>query len=148
MAIETKDPHVASLQQLLEYKLQAEDAENFGTNDLRLLVRKGFKQEQHLRQATVDMLQGPPGAAVKSFLISVLLTAFNPAALQQGSMTSAKHTALLLFLLQFSFLASLLFAASTSSTCFGFAEPKTEKAATELLEGESTSYGPIDRAVL
>ena len=88
------DAQVASLKQLLDQSnLPAEDAVDFGASDLRLLVRKGYYKERQLQTATRDDLQGPPGDAVKPALIRVLLTAFNPSALQQGRTTSAKHTA-------------------------------------------------------
>ena len=123
MAAEAEvEAQVASLQLLLGSKLPAEDAVEFGASDLRLLVRKGYHTERRLRQATANRLQGPPGDAVQPFLIDVLLTAFNPAALQQGSTTSAKHTASLsiaAFLLQFAPSALLPIAANTSSTTPG-----------------------------
>ena len=84
---------VASLKQLLESKLPAQKAQAFRASDLRLLAKKGFYEEWQLLTATRDDLQGPPGDAVKPALIRVLLTAFNPSALQQGRTTSAKHTA-------------------------------------------------------
>ena len=117
MAAEAEvEAQVASLQLLLGSKLPAEDAVEFGASDLRLLVRKGYHTERRLRQATANELQGPPGDAVQPFLIKVLLTAFNPAALQQGSTASAKHTASLsiaAFLLQFAPSALLPIAANT-----------------------------------
>ena len=75
---------VASLKQLLDSKLPAEDAVEFGASDLRLLVRKGYHTERRLRQATANRLQGPLGDAVQPFLVDILLTAFNPSALQPG----------------------------------------------------------------
>ena len=113
--VEVED-QVASLKRLLDSRLPAEDALEFGASDLRLLVRKGYHTERRLRQATVEKLQGPPGEAVQPFLIDILLKAFNPAAQQQGSSTSAKHTASVCtapFLLQFAPSALLPNAANT-----------------------------------
>ena len=87
------ETQIASLQQLLESKLPAEDAEEFGASDLRLLVEKGRHTELRLQMATVDGLQKPPREAIIPFLTDILLAAFNPSALQQGSAVSAKHRA-------------------------------------------------------
>lgn len=82
----------ASLKQLLS-SLPAGKAQAFTASDQRLLVKKGFYEKWRLQRATWDDLQGPPGEAVKPVLIRVLLTAFNPSALQQGRTGYAKHTA-------------------------------------------------------
>ena len=87
------EARVASLKQLLDSKLPAEDAVEFSASDLRLLVRKGYHTERRLQHATEKRLQGPPGDAVQPFLVEILLTSFNPSALKQGRTTSPKHTA-------------------------------------------------------